>query len=194
MRKLIGFLVALNIALILHTNMRADLSVVGFAQEVKRRIAASATRYEAGEPLHNLGTLSSGVSSVNTFVLAAADTPVIGTHRFGGIAINPAKPQPTGTLVAHTTVAACPVPNLGRIRGKGETFANVDTDAELILIIGDVTLIDYNSTGGSDGGELYTIKDVASADTSGLEIVDGNIAKGTLDVTVDVHAYRSDIS
>lgn len=174
--------------------MRADLSVVGLAQTLPRRVAASATRFEVGEPLHGLGTLSSGAINTNTFVLAAADTPVIGTHRFGGIAIKGSVPFKTGTLVAQTALCACPIPNLGRIRGKGETAANVDTDSEILGIIGDVTLIDYSATGASDGGELYTIKDTASADTSGLEIVEGNAAKGTLDVVVDVRAYRSDVS
>lgn len=174
--------------------MRADLSVIGFAQSIPRRVAASATRYEVGEPLHNLGALTSGVTSVNTFVLAAADTPVIGTHRFGGIAIKNPSPFKTGTLVAHETVASCPVPWLGRIRGKSEVTTTMDTDAELIGLIGDVTLIDYNSTGGTDGGELYTIKDAASADTSGLEIVDGFTGTGLLEVVVDGRSYRHDVA
>ncbi len=174
--------------------MRADLSVVGFCTSLPRRILASATRFEVGEPLHSVATLSSGVASANEFILAAADTPVIGTHRFGGIVTTPALPFATGTLVAQTALAACPIPGIGRIRGKAETVLSVDTAAELLGVIGDVTLIDYNSTGGTDGGELYTIKEVASADTSGLEIVEGNIAKGTLDVLVDGRAYRHDVA
>jgi len=174
--------------------LRGDLQVIGYASKVKRRIAASATRYEVGEPLHSVATYSSGVASANTFVLAAADTPVIGTHSFGGVALSFCQPFSTGTVVAHTAWASCPVPNIGLIRGKGETFANVDTDSEILGIIMDVTLIDYNATGASDGGELYTIKDTASADTSGLTIVDGNAAKGTLDVTIDARAYRTDVS
>lgn len=178
----------------LFNHMRMDLSVIGFAQDIPRRIGASGTRYEAGEPLHSVATSSSGAASANVYVLAAADTPVIGTHRFGGIAISHARPFATGTIAAHTAIASCPVPYIGRIRGKGETFANVDTDAEILAIIQDYTLIDYNATGASDGGELYTIKDTASADTSGLEIVEGNAAKGTLDVILDARAYRHDVS
>lgn len=56
----------------------ADLTVIGPAITVPRRIAASATRYQPGEPLHSLAALTSGVADVNTYVLAAADTPVIG--------------------------------------------------------------------------------------------------------------------
>lgn len=174
--------------------MRADLEVVGFANTMPRRVAASATRYEVGEPLHGVGTHSSGVMSTNEFVLAAADTPVIGTHRFGGVAAKRPTPVTTGTLVAHTTMAACPVPWVGRLRGVAENTGSVDTDSEILGIIGDVTLIDYSAAGASDGGELYTIKEVASADTSGLEIVEGNKATGRLDVVLDGRAYRHDVT
>lgn len=172
--------------------MRGDLQAIGYSTKLPRRIAASATRYEVGEPLHCTGTYTSGAINVNTFVLAAADTPVVGTHQFGGIALSNCLPFATGTVVQHTGWAACPLPGIGMIRGKGETAANIDTDAELLLILGDAVLIDYSAAGASDGGELYTIKDTASADTSGLTIVNGNTKKGTLDVTVVAAAYRSD--
>lgn len=168
-----------------------DLSVVGFAQTLPRRIAASATRYEVGEPLHSVGVPTSGEVDVNTYVLAAADTPVIGTHNFGGIAISHCEPFSTGTVVAHTAKASCPVPQLGRIRGQAFSTAQIDTLAELVGILGDVTLIDYNATGGSDGGEGYTIITDATANTSGLRVEDGNVARGTVDVSVDALAYRS---
>jgi hypothetical protein len=87
-----------------------------------------------------------------------------------------------------------PIPWLGRIRGKAETAASVDTAAELLGIIGDAVLIDYAATGSPSSGPLYTIKEVASADTSGLEVVGGNIAKGLLEVVVDGRAYRHDVS
>lgn len=174
--------------------MRGDLSVIGLQSEVSRRIAASATRYEVGEPLHGLGALTNGAINTNTYVLAAADTPVIGTHKFGGVAIRRCRPLESGTVVAHRTVAACPVAYIGMVRGKAMTAGSVDTESEVIGVIGDSTLIDYNATGASDGGELYTIIETATADTSGLEIVDGNPAKGTLDVVVCAQAYRHDVS
>lgn len=173
--------------------MRGDLTVCGPQTSISVRSSASATRWEAGEPLHSLATSSSGVSNVNVYVLAAADTPVIGTHKFGGVALKVALPA-TGTLIAQKTHIARPVAWAGVIRGKAETAASIDTASELLGIIQDVTLIDYAATGGADGGELYTIKETASADTSGLEIVDGNIFKGTLDVMIDGRAYRSDVT
>lgn len=112
------------------------------------------------------------------------------THKLGGIALKSALPYSTGTIVAHETHLARPVAYCGRIRGKAEVAASIDTQTELTAILQDVTLIDYSATGASDGGELYTIKEADSgADTSGLEIVDGNIFKGTLDVIVCAAAY-----
>jgi hypothetical protein len=134
----------------------------------------------AGEPVHSVATLSSGVSSANTHVLAAADTPVIGTHRFGGVALENSENASAGTVLEQFLTCACPVPAVGQIQGRAETAANVDTLTELALLIGDVVLIDYSATGASDGGQLYTIKDAASADTSGLEIVGGNTSDITL--------------
>lgn len=158
------------------------------------RIAASATRFEAGEPLHSLGTLTAGVASVNTFVLAAADTPVIGTHVFGGVAAKGALPYKTGTVIAQKTHVFRPLAWVGQLWGKAETPANLDTQSELTGLLYDTVLIDYNATGGTDGGELYTIKDAASANTSGLEIVDGDLSKGLLGVVVDGRAYRQAVS
>ena len=174
--------------------MIADLKVIGPNAIIKRYIVAAGTAIEAGEPVHNLGTMSSGVSSVNTFVLAAADTPVIGTHRFGGVANEKSELAANGTTIEQFLTAACPVPYVGMIEGKAETLASVDTLTELALLLGDVVLIDYAATGASDGGQLYTIKEAASADTSGLELASGNPALGTLRVTVDARAYRSDVS
>lgn len=174
--------------------MKADLKVIGPAAIFPRYLVAGGTAIQVGEPVHNLGSLSSGVSSVNTFVLAAADTPVIGTHRFGGVANENSDNVAAGTVKEQFLNVAAPVPHVGRIRGKAETVASVDTLTELALLLGDVVLIDYAATGGTDGGELYKIKEAASADTSGLELVGGNVALQTLDVTVDARSYRHDVA
>lgn len=170
--------------------MRNDLSVHGLQGSLKVRQAASATRVEAGEPMHSLAALTTGTSDVNNYVLAAADTPVIGTHKLGGVANKGSQPFSTGTVVASEISLARPVPYCGVLRGKAETAASIDTESEILGIIQDVTLIDYSATGASDGGELYTIKEADSgADTSGLEVIDGNAAKGTLDCIVVAAAY-----
>ena len=174
--------------------MVSDLRVQGPQAAIKRYVVSGGTAIMAGEPMHSVATLTSGASSANTFVLAAADTPVIGTHRFGGVALENSENAGAGTTLEQFLTCACPVPYIGKITGRAETVANVDTLTELALIIQDAVLIDYSATGASDGGQLYTIKDAASADTSGLEIVGGNVALSTLDVVVDARAYRHDVS
>lgn len=178
--------------------MKGDLSVVNIQNELPVRIAASATRWQVGEPLHNLASWTAGAASVNTFVVAAADTPVLGTHTFGGVAIKMAQPYvgvgTTPTIVVQTTLVARPISDIGRLRGKAKVAANVDTEAELLAIILDLVLISYNATGGVGSTPLYTIHDDASANTSGLQIVEGNTSKGTLDVIVDPRAYRNTVS
>jgi len=170
--------------------MRGDLTVIGFSQNVPCRIAASATRYEIGEPLHlNATTISSGAASANVAVLLNADGIIIGTDAFRGVAQSRCLPWPSGTVVAHKGLGACPIPHLGRIRASATTSASIDTLSELIGVIEDVVLITYSASGASDGGELYTFAD-AAADTSSFTIVDGNVAKLELDCTIDGRAYR----
>lgn len=176
--------------------MRADLKVVGPAAIWKRYLVAGGTSIQPGEPMHSVAALTSGIADVNTYVLAAADTPVIGTHKFGGVANEPSQNDTAATPLVIEQFLNCanPVPNVGRIRGTAETKASVDTLTELALLMQDTVLIDYSATGASDGGQLYTIKEVGSADTSGLELVGGNTALSTLDVVVDPRAYRHDVS
>jgi len=174
---------------------RADLKVIGPAAIFAKFVTSGGTAIQAGEPLHRVGhSYTSGVSDVNTIVLAAADTPVIGTHSFAGVANENSENAAAGTTNTQYLNTAVPVPSVGRIRGKAETPGSVDTASEMNGFVGDVTLIDYNATGAADGGQLYTIKEVASADTSGLEIVGGNVALQTIDVVVDGRAFRTDVS
>lgn len=174
---------------------KADLKVVGPQAIWPRYLVAGGTNIQVGEPMHSLATLSSGLANVNTYVLAAADTPVIGTHKFGGVANENSRNDTAATPLVTEQFLNCanPVPGVGRVRGKAETTASVDTVSELALLIMDVVLIDYSSAGAQDGGQLYTIKEVGSADTSGLELVGGNTALQTLDVVVDFRAYRHDV-
>lgn len=174
--------------------MISDLRVNGPQAAIKRYLVSGGTAIEAGEPVHSVATYTSGAASANTYVLAAADTPVIGTHKFGGVALEKAELAAAGTVLEQFLTCACPVPYVGTIEGKAETVASVDTLTELALLIQDAVLIDYNATGASDGGQLYTIKESASADTSGLEIVGGNTALSTLRVVIDARAYRHDVA
>lgn len=174
---------------------RADLRVIGPQGDIMRRIAVATTAIQAGEPVDNQATSSSGAASANVYALSNADGPIIGTDRFGGVAVKNAL-LTTGltTTQAQELPCACPIPEIGRIAGKAEVAGNVDTESELINVTGDFVLFDENSTGASDGGELFTIKSAASADSSGLEIVGGNFRISELEVMVASAAYRFTVS
>ena len=113
------------------------------------------------------------------------------TDNFGGIAIKRCLPLGTGTVVAHKTLAACPVGPTELIRGKGETPASIDTDAKILALVTDSMLIDYNATGGTDGGELYTIQVAPAADINAFKVVDGDPVRGTLDVWCPLDFYQA---
>ena len=174
---------------------QGDLRVVGAQGTLPRRLATSGTAIEQGEPTDNQAASSSGAANANVYALTNADGPIVGTDRWGGIAIKQAL-LTTGltTTQAQELPCACPVPGIGEVHGNAEVTANVDTDTELLNVTGDFVLFDDNATGATDGGELFTIKSVASADSSGLEIVGGNPAKSRLFVTVAATVYRFTVS
>lgn len=175
--------------------MKHDLEVIGISCGVRNfRAAASSTRFYAGEPIHTAQTYSGGVIATNVWIVAANDTPLVATYMLAGIASRDAQVNSAGTVITQKAEVIVPLPWATRIRGKAETPASIDTDAELLLVLYDVTLIDYNSTGSALSGPLYTIKQTASTDAGGLTIIDGDVVKGTLDTIVDPRALRNDIS
>lgn len=167
---------------------RADLSTVGInGGNQPRRVAASATRFYAGEPANSILTLSSGAANVNTVVVLTDTKPRVGTDSFQGIFAKDAEITAAAVVTAHKTYVTVPIPQVTRIRGRAKTAANVDTDAELLALLFDA--VDFDLTTG-----VYTIDDTAASNASGLQIVDGNPAKSTLDVVVDTRAMRYAIS
>ncbi len=167
---------------------RGDISVIGVSGGAHPyRVAASATRGYAGEPINSLAARTAGVADVNTVVVLTDTKPIIGTDNFVGIAQENMKVNAAGTVVAHSLNVIVPIPNCTRMRGKAKTAASIDTDAELLGILFDEVTFDLTSA-------VYTIDEAAAANTSGLTIVDGDIRKGTLDVTVDARAMRKEVS
>lgn len=167
---------------------KGDITVIGISGGARPyRVAASETRGYAGEPIGCLATYSSGVATTDYVVVLSDAKPVIGTDNFVGVAAENMKVNSAGTVLAHTLSVVVPIPNCTRLQGRGKTFANVDTDAEILALLNNYVLFDRTSG-------VYTIDDTAAADTSGLQIVDGNYVKGTLDVIVDARAMRADIT
>jgi hypothetical protein len=132
-------------------------------------------------------TYSSGATNANTVVVVTDGKPTIGTDDFKGILAGDMSVNSAGTVTAQYVYVTQPIPHSTRIRGKGKTATNFDTQTELTGILYDVVGFDLTSS-------TYTIDETAAADTAGLMIVDGNLTKGTLDVIVDGRAMRSDIS
>ncbi len=164
-----------------------DISVIGISGGARPfRIAASATRYFAGEPMMRTPTYTTGATNANTITVVTDGKPRVATDDFIGIAAVDAPTLPT-TLAAHKTSVIVPIPSVTKMRGRAKVAANVDTDAELLAILGD--LVDFDLTSA-----VYTIDDTAASNASALQIVDGNPAKSTLDVTVDARGLRTVIS
>lgn len=152
------------------------------------RVAASATRFYAGEPLMRTPTYTTGAISVNTVTPVTDAKTRIATDNFEGIAAADAQVDSTATVIAHKNYVTRPIPYITRIRSKAKTATGiVDTDANLILILGDV--IDFDLT-----SSVYTFDGTAASNASTFSILDGNIYKGTLDCTVDARAMRTVIS
>lgn len=167
---------------------KGDLTTVGIdGGNQPRRVAASATRFYAGEPMNNLSTYTSGAASVNTAVVMTDTKPRVATDNFIGISAVDAQINSSATVIAHKTYVTVPIPQITRIRGRAKTAANVDTDAELLLILNDY--LDFDLTTA-----VYTIDDTAASNASGLMCIDGNPAKSTLDVVTDGRAMRISIS
>jgi len=169
-----------------------DLRTVGITAGVTRmRVAASATRGYVGEPVqYSNPTRGSGTTSVNVVTVCADNDPVIGTDEFAGINAEDFKDsagKTTGTVVAQYADVDVPIPYATKIRGKAETAADIDTQAELTGVLRDYTEFALVSS-------AYYIKSTAAAETGALMIVDGNISRGTLDVVVDGRAYRKAVS
>lgn len=173
---------------------KADLRVIGPAAIYGHYVVSGGTAIQAGEPIHSLGTPTSGENNVNTYVLMATSGPIIGSHAFGGVAVKASENAAAGTTNTQYLPTAVVVPNVGRIRGKATTSTEADTATELAGLIGDATVINYDGTGAADGGELYTILSNPTTNTHGCRIVGGNTALAELEVVVDDRVYRRAVS
>ena len=176
---------------------RLDIEVIGISAVQKYRVAASATRFYAGEPVNFAAmTYSGGISDINTITQAADATPVIVADTasaddasFVGIAAQRAEVNNAGTVIASWVDVIEPIPNFTRMRGIAETTSSVDTLTELIGVFWDYALWTLTSP------NIFSIDDTtAPTDTSGLRIMGGVWERGLLDVVVDFRAMRVDIT
>jgi len=133
----------------------------------KFRVEAAATAILVGEPVKIGGTGSN-------YVIPLADgDPEVGTDRMVGIAASASNE----TASADGTVEVYMIlPDSTVMRAKATTGTNIDTDAELLLLLNDSVTFDFSSS-------TYTIDENEGDDPNvhGLIIVDGDIANKTLD-------------
>lgn len=164
---------------------RPDMNVIGLNAGVRRfRTDAGDTVINAGEPANFGGALTSGAAADNYANPCATGDPAVGTDQFAGIAADGG----TNTASADGVVDITrPIPHCSLIRGKATTAANIDTDAELLALLHDAVTFDLNSG-------VYTIDENDGANAGGLMIMDGDIAKGTLDVEVDARVMRNSVA
>ena len=166
---------------------RFDITVVGISFAVEHRLAASATRGYVGEPMMTSPTYTTGTSDVNTITVCTDNTPLIGTSEFKGVLAEDMKVNSAGTVIAQRINVRHAIPYATRLRGRVETAANIDTDAELIGVLQDFTRFHLASS-------AYRFQAGGESDAGAFQIVQGNTTKGTVDVFVDARAMRSDVT
>lgn len=167
---------------------KANVQVVGVSAGNRTfRVASAATRFYDGEPLMKTPTYSSGAVSVNTVTPVTNTKPIIGTDEFVGVASIDASVNSSNTVTAQKTQATVLIPNVTIMRALASSTSAINTDAALILLLGNVVTFNLTSS-------VYTINSTATVNTAALTIVGGNSVKGTLDVTVDGRAYRQAVS
>ena len=162
------------------------MSLIGISGSHRMRVAASATRGYAGEPLITTGSFTNGVATVNTVVVATDGTGVIGTDVVAGLAVTDMIVNTSGTVVASKLTVGVPVPFVTKWRGKHKTAGSADTDSEVLGLMWDMAIFDLTSS-------TYTW-DVSTADTGAFQVRDGNPVRSTLDCVIDPRGMRVDIS
>lgn len=164
-----------------------DVKVKGISAGAREfRVAASATRYYFGDPAMVVPTYSSGAINTNTVTVVTDSKPTVATDNFIGVFAKSAPTLPA-TLAAAKTQVIVPIPYVTILRCAAKTAANINTDAKLLAILGD--LVQFGLTTGT-----YTIIETATTNAAGLIVANGDVIRGTLDVTVDARAMRTVIS
>jgi hypothetical protein len=152
----------------------ADISIVAGRGEVlpfkvdDRTTSSATATIKAGEPVKQ--------SNSNYALLLATGDPEQGTDAFIGIAHNESTETSTAEGWLDVDIV---VPYITRLRGRATTSANINTAAKLLGVLQDSVTFDLTSG-------AFTIDEDEGDDPNvhSLVIVDGDIAKGTLDVYV----------
>lgn len=143
-----------------------------------RTTSSQTTNLLPGEPVKKSG---------NFVIALATGDPEIGTDEFVGIVRKTSTETSTadGEVEVYTMV-----PGLTQIRGKATTAANIDTDAELLGVIGDSIAADLTGSGTNGSGAVFTFDEDEGDDPNvhAFKIISGDTVRGTLDCLVNVMA------
>jgi hypothetical protein len=146
-----------------------DVKVVkaGGAQEIELDVAASATLIYPGEPVKK---------TTNYAVKLATGDPEIGTDEMIGIATSTSTNDASNAGKVRVMVV---VPGKTILRCKAHTATNVNTAAKLLGLMLDCVCFDLTGT-------TFTVNEDEGDDPNvhGLQIIGGDINKGTLDFIV----------
>lgn len=146
---------------------------------VEDRTTSSMTAAIAkGEPLK---TRTVANNAATDLIPVGNGDPEIATDDFVGIA-NSASTEASVTTEGKVEVITCKGSTV--IRGKATTFANIDTQAEIDLLLFAWVTFDVTALTGTNGD--FTVDEDETLDTNvnGLQIMRGDPVLGTLDVRV----------
>ena len=132
----------------------------------------------AGEPVKVGGT------GENYGIVLADGDPQFATDIFLGIASRDGSASTTANGFVEVQAL---IPGVGRFRGSASTVTNVDTDAELLVVLFDQIGVDYSA-------QSFTLDEnegQSNKTTLGLQIIDGDPATSTLVVRPMVEIFGS---
>jgi len=155
-----------------------DPGTVVKARTEDRTTSSMTAAINPGEPLKTRTVQNNAATDV---IPVATGDPEIATDDFVGIA-NSISTEAAATTEGSVEVIMCKGSTL--IRGKATTSTNIDTQAEIDLLLFAWVTFDVTALTGTNGD--FTVDEDETLDTNinGLQILRGDPVLGTLDVRV----------
>lgn len=131
-----------------------------------------------GEPLK---TRTVANSAATDLIPVGDGDPEIATDDFIGIA-NSKSTEASATTEGKVEVITCKGSTF--IRGKATTYANIDTQAEIDVLLFAWVTFDVTALTGTNGDFTVDENETLDSNVNGLQIMRGDPVLGTLDVRV----------
>lgn len=156
-----------------------DIKVISGGQGVKQFRTDDRDTSSETATLKPGDVVKRGGAGNNFATVALTGDPEVGTDILLGVVYS----ESTETASADGVVNVELISGDTVLRGKAATATNMDTDAELLLLLNDYVAFDRSAA--NSGGTLTIDEDEGDdPNVHGLNILDGDIVKGTLDVAV----------